>query len=100
MLRQILINLLGNAVKFTEVGGIVTRTAVIVMNPRMELRLVVEIEDTGMGIADDEQGQLFQFFEQTSSGRQIQGGTGLGLAISREYARLMGGDITVSSQAG
>lgn len=98
-LRQILINLLGNAVKFTREGGVYMRMAVT--NETLEKsRLVIEIEDTGMGIAEDEYHKLFQYFEQTASGRQIQGGTGLGLAISREYARLMGGDITVTSELG
>lgn len=98
-LRQILINLLGNAVKFTEEGGIIIRTSASHESGE-EIRLVVEVEDTGMGIAKEELDKLFQYFEQTRSGQQSQGGTGLGLAISREYARTMGGDITVSSQAG
>lgn len=96
--RQILINLLGNAVKFTPKGGISVRVATI--RTQDKLRLSVEVEDTGMGINESEQDKLFQCFEQTASGRKIQGGTGLGLAISREYARMMGGDITVKSQFG
>ena len=96
-LRQVLINLLGNAVKFTEQGGIVIRAAV---TPADELRLVVEVSDTGLGIAEEEQEQAFGYFEQTASGRQNQSGTGLGLSISREYARLMGGDITLTSRLG
>ena len=59
-----------------------------------------EVEDTGIGIAGDELEKVFHYFEQTSGGRKSQTGTGLGMAISREYARLMGGDITVSSREG
>ena len=62
--------------------------------------MVFEVEDTGVGIAEDEIDKVFQYFEQTQSGIQSGGGTGLGLTISREYVRLMGGDITVSSQVG
>ena len=94
-LRQVLINLLGNAVKFTERGGVILRV-------RCEegLRLQIDVEDTGPGIAPEEQGRLFHYFEQAQAGRNAATGTGLGLAISREFARLMGGDITVDSQAG
>src|SRR4029077_6103964 len=62
--------------------------------------LRVEIEDTGPGISPDEQDKLFRQFEQTKTGQQAGTGTGLGRAISREFVRLMGGDITVSSQVG
>ncbi len=97
--RQIMINLLGNAVKFTDSGGIAVRAAVR-ENTGEALRLVVEVEDTGPGISEDELEDVFQAFEQTETGRQKQGGTGLGLTISREYARLMGGDITINSRVG
>jgi len=60
----------------------------------------VEVEDTGPGISADDQDKLFRHFEQTKTGQQAGTGTGLGLAISREFVRLMGGDITVSSQVG
>ena len=63
-------------------------------------QVAVMVEDTGVGIAEDELGKLFKPFEQTHSGIRAQGGTGLGLAISREYVRLMGGDITVTSHVG
>ena len=97
--RQVLSNLLGNAVKFTETGGIALR---IRTNPGETggLRLVAEVEDTGQGISGKDIAGLFQRFEQTESGQKTRTGTGLGLAISRGFARLMGGDITVSSQAG
>jgi len=98
-LRQILINLLENAIKFTDQGSINVRMAAI-YKPLDDLRLVIEVEDTGLGIAQEEYEKLFKYFEQTASGRQSQRGTGLGLAISIEYAQLMGGDITVTSQVG
>jgi signal transduction histidine kinase/CheY-like chemotaxis protein len=98
-LREVLINLLGNAVKFTEKGRIALRVSAEAA-PGSGLRLLVAVEDTGAGISADEIGRLFQHFEQTKSGRKAGTGTGLGLAISREFVRLMGGDITVRSQVG
>ena len=98
-LRQVFINVLGNAVKFTEEGGIGLR----VRADREGMAgpcLRVEVEDTGPGISQDDQDKLFRHFEQTKTGQQAGTGTGLGLAISREFVRLMGGDITVSSQVG
>ncbi len=98
-LRQILINLLGNAVKFTESGRVVLRV-------RTELALggglllLAEVEDSGPGIAPDEIVRLFQPFAQASAGLRSGAGTGLGLAISREFARMMGGEIAVLSQPG
>jgi signal transduction histidine kinase/CheY-like chemotaxis protein len=97
--RQVLINLLGNAVKFTETGGVTVRVA-IKDKSSGDMRLVAEVEDTGPGIAEEEQEKAFGYFEQTFSGRLAQSGSGLGLTISREYARLMGGDITVTSRVG
>jgi PAS domain S-box-containing protein len=97
-LRQILINLLGNALKFTESGGVVLRAAASGPDGGC-LRLVIEVEDTGVGISAAELDWLFDAFRQTASG-VTKGGTGLGLAISRRYARLMGGDITVASVPG
>src|SRR4051812_3609707 len=98
-LRQVFINVLGNAVKFTEQGGIGLRVRAD-REGAAGPRLRVEIEDTGPGISADELGKLFRHFEQTKTGQQTGTGTGLGLAISREFVRLMGGDITVSSQVG
>lgn len=96
-LRQVFVNLLGNAVKFTESGGIVLRVRTSHAE-QTDLRLQAEVEDTGPGIPEEEMGKLFQYFEQTESGRMTGGGSGLGLAISREFVRLMGGDIRVQSQ--
>jgi signal transduction histidine kinase/DNA-binding response OmpR family regulator len=98
-LRQVLINVLGNAVKFTDRGGIWLRVRADRDNPKSP-RLRIEVEDTGAGISADEQRKLFRRFEQTTTGQQAGTGTGLGLAISWEFVRLMGGDITASSEVG
>ena len=98
-LRQVFINVLGNAVKFTEEGGVGMRVRADRAGETGPF-LRVEIEDTGPGISPDDQDKLFRHFEQTKAGQKTGAGTGLGLAISREFVRLMGGDITVSSQLG
>jgi PAS domain S-box-containing protein len=98
-LRQVFINVIGNAVKFTEEGGVGLRVRAD-RGGAAGPSLRVEVEDTGPGISADELGKLFRHFEQTKTGQQTGTGTGLGLAISREFVRLMGGDITVSSQVG
>jgi len=98
-LRQVFINVLGNAVKFTEQGGVGLRVRVD-RDAATGPLLWVEMEDTGPGISPDEQRKLFQYFEQTKTGQKRGTGTGLGLAISREFVHLMGGDITVSSEVG
>ncbi len=98
-LRQIFVNLIGNALKFTEEGGIAVRIRVDKINKHSDL-LVVEIQDSGSGIAANEIDKLFKHFEQTSSGINIGSGTGLGLALSRELAVLMGGNITATSELG
>src|SRR5207302_6160533 len=98
-LRQVFINVLGNAVKFTEQGGIGLRVRADRESATGPF-LQVEIEDTGPGISADDQDKLFRHFEQTKTGQQAGTGTGLGLAISREFVRLMGGAITVNSQVG
>ncbi len=97
-LRQVLINLLGNAVKFTQQGGVALRTRVG-GDDSDRLRLRVEVEDTGMGIAENELDKVFQPFAQTTSGRAAEG-TGLGLAISREHARRLSGNLTFTSRQG
>ncbi|MEI7633793.1 MAG: PAS domain S-box protein [bacterium] len=99
-LRQVLINLLGNAVKFTERGGVTMRVwADTVEGQPGAARLVAEIEDSGPGIAPEEQGLLFRSFSQAGPGDK-RSGAGLGLAISRKFARLMGGDISMTSELG
>ena len=99
-LRQVLINLLGNAVKFTPNGGAITLRVRSEPEPDGALRLHVEVADTGLGIAPEDVPQLFEPFFQTRDGQGISGGTGLGLPISREFVRLMGGELEVTSQVG
>lgn len=96
-LRQIFINLLGNAVKFTQRGHITWHVHIAVQEECC--RLITAVEDTGPGIETADLARLFDKFSQTSLGARA-GGTGLGLAISREFARLMGGEITVESEVG
>jgi signal transduction histidine kinase/DNA-binding response OmpR family regulator/ligand-binding sensor domain-containing protein len=93
-LRQILINLVGNAVKFTDSGSVTLRVAWSGGRARFD------VEDTGPGIGREELPRLFEPFVQTDSGHRAKEGTGLGLALSRDLARLMGGDITVDSEPG
>lgn len=97
--RQVLINLLGNAVKFTQIGQI-KLLATLEQRDADQLWLSTRVEDTGSGIADEDQRKLFESFSQTRSGVDSLQGTGLGLAISQKCARLMGGDITVTSNPG
>jgi signal transduction histidine kinase/FixJ family two-component response regulator len=100
--RQVLLNLLGNAVKFTEVGGVKLRASSQEMAPDSALPsahtlLRFEIQDTGVGIAPAEAESLFEPFVQGESGQKVQQGAGLGLTISRQYVELMDGEISVSS---
>ncbi len=94
-LRQVLINLLDNAVKFTETGSVLFQVSVDT-NQRISFAII----DTGIGVSVTDQQRLFHAFYQTEPGIAKGEGSGLGLTISREFVRLMGGDISVYSQLG
>jgi signal transduction histidine kinase/CheY-like chemotaxis protein len=99
-LRQVLTNLLGNALKFTPSGGTVILSVATQTQPDGRVRLHAAVQDTGPGIAPEDLLHLFEPFFQTETGQRTAGGTGLGLAITRQFVRLMGGDCTVRSQVG
>jgi PAS domain S-box-containing protein len=125
-LRQILINLLGNAIKFTKSGSVTLQVKTISdihnggtdqrdsakrtnganrfniqpSDPQTPDRLIFEVVDTGLGIAPEERESLFDAFVQSQSGKQSNEGTGLGLAISQQFVKLIGGDISVESTLG
>ncbi len=106
-LRQILLNLLGNAVKFTKIGGVGFRAQAEPVPPGgnggeegdRRVLLSVEVEDTGPGITPEDLEAIFDEFSQSSAGKET-GGTGLGLAITRRLAALLGGDVSVRSTPG
>ncbi len=99
-LRQILVNLLGNAVKFTKAGGVAIRARADADEETPDsVRLFVEIEDTGPGIPPEDIDHVFDAFQQSQAGHDA-GGTGLGLSISRRLAELMGGSLTLKSRVG
>ena len=90
-MRQALLNLLANAVKFTDRGQVSLRVR---FSP--PTRLHFEVQDTGIGVSTDQLETIFQLFEQVSDPQRRLGGTGLGLAISRQFVRLMGGETSTS----
>ncbi len=98
-LRHILINLLGNAIKYTWQGQVILRLTTQAQANGDPLVLVCEVEDTGIGIAEQDLSRIFQAFVQVGK-LADQHGTGLGLIITKQYVELMGGSITVSSQLG
>ena len=98
--RQVLTNLIGNAIKFTERGEVVVRARTLLEDPH-SLLAAVEVRDTGIGIPQDARELIFDAFAQADgSTTRRYGGTGLGLAISRHLARLMGGSISFDSEVG
>ncbi len=102
-LRQVLINLIGNAIKFTIQGSVNLRVRSQLENDitgEKKCQLIFEVVDTGAGISPSEIHQLFQPFVQTDAGRRSMQGTGLGLPISQQFVRIMGGDISVESKLG
>ncbi len=102
-LRQILVNLVANAIKFTVDGGVIVYIDVVTSRSGDEKHLLkIDVVDTGPGIEPENAERLFQPFQQLSDGTNTRGpeGTGLGLAISREYARLLGGDLSMESTPG
>ncbi|WP_300672695.1 transporter substrate-binding domain-containing protein [Desulfoluna sp.] len=100
-LRQILINLLGNAVKFTEQGGVTLRARTRpVGGDHTMVMLQIEVEDSGPGIASEQLGRIFEPFHQAESSPSTVKGTGLGLAISKSFVELMDGEIHVESKLG
>ncbi len=115
-LRQVLINLLGNALKFTQEGGVTLRVRADTESAGAQgrsdpqrgrshafptsIRLAFEVEDTGVGISPEDLDAVFDPFVQTAKGSHSPEGTGLGLSISRAFVRMMGGDLKVSSQLG
>ena len=99
-LRQILMNLLSNALKFTASGHVLLRIEALPLAPG-QVSLLLQVQDTGIGIGPEAMGQLFQSFHQAdNSTTRRYGGTGLGLSISRQLAELLGGSLTASSVVG
>jgi signal transduction histidine kinase len=118
-LRQIILNLLGNAVKYTNAGTISVRAKIVpasdtivpvLVKPAQDAPvstsrpwIAIQVIDTGIGIAKNDQTRVFEEFEQINAGSRgdsMNRGTGLGLPISRRLARLLGGDVTVESELG
>ena len=99
-LRQVLNNLFSNALKFTERGGLTLRVRLI-DDGSGKVQVALDLSDTGSGMSEEQVGRLFSAFEQFGASRaRVHGGTGLGLHLSREFARLMGGELTASSLPG
>jgi len=98
LIREILINLLENAIKFTESGSIVLRIGTEIKEEK--LRLIIDVEDTGPGIKKEMLTSIFNIFETTKAQEIKNEGAGLGLTISRQYARILGGDLLVSNTPG
>ncbi|MEL7035646.1 MAG: ATP-binding protein [Cyanobacteria bacterium J06592_8] len=98
-LRQILLNLLGNAIKFTDKGQVMLNVQVININSE-QVTIRFEVVDTGVGMATEQITRIFQPFEQVGDIKRRAEGTGLGLAITKQFVELMGGQLKVKSQVG
>lgn len=100
-IRQVVINIIGNAMKFTGEGGIEVSVGMDRKDHKSSKSVIaIEIRDTGCGIAEEEVDKVFKLFEQTGEGIKQGSGTGLGMPLSLSYARLLEGDITVKSVPG
>jgi len=99
-IRQILLNLIGNAIKFTDTGSVKVRISANKMNKKIS-QLIFEVKDTGIGIKPEQQEKIFEAFEQQDGqSTRRYGGTGLGLAISKRLAEMMNGSLTLESTIG
>ena len=98
-LRQVLANLISNAIKFTHEGGVTVRVGFREEGAGAG-RLLFEVEDTGIGIPESDCEHIFEPFIQSAGGHKAQEGTGLGLSISRQFVEMMGGTLTVASEMG
>ncbi|CAN6668796.1 hypothetical protein TRVA0_041S00188 [Trichomonascus vanleenenianus] len=99
--RQIIINLVGNAVKFTSKGHIIVETTAEKVSSDNRYEFVISVTDTGIGIPKNARNKIFRAFSQVDgSSRRVYGGSGLGLAISKKLAELMGGSLTFESKEG
>lgn len=99
-LRQILINLITNAIKYTETGGVSLRAKVTKWESSQTVRVRFEVEDSGIGIREEDREMVFSPFVQIGDQPATETGTGLGLAICKQFVELMGGHIGVSSESG
>ncbi len=99
-LSQVLTNLISNAIKFTDEGEVITRVRLLELNDS-DVKICFSVEDTGIGISEEAQINLFQSFSQADASiTRTHGGTGLGLTIALNLVELMGGDLSVSSELG
>ncbi|MBF2004350.1 MAG: response regulator [Chlorogloeopsis fritschii C42_A2020_084] len=99
-LRQVIINLLGNAIKFTEQGSVTFKVGTIEKSPQNSYKIRLQIQDTGVGMKPEELEKIFMPFEQVGNTKTQAEGTGLGLAISQKIALLMGSMLEVQSELG
>jgi signal transduction histidine kinase len=97
-LRQVLLNLLGNAIKYTDSGGVKLRARLASIHGSEKAKVRFEVEDSGPGISQEDCERIFFPFVQLGDQAPAQAGTGLGLAICKQYVELMGGQIGVASK--